>query len=145
MRSVLSALVALVAVAAFAQEATDYTAAENPYQAEYAYTPGQPIVMRVDIQGVMIDSIAITAPSSESAAGKVGCSVQVTGSNDAAKKVTVTAVVLLESASSQALERLSLAPFRVKSRRPINARQSIEVQSASLAAAARVYVFLKID
>lgn len=145
MRGVLSALVALLAVAASAQEATDYTAAENPFQAEYAFTPGQPIVMRVDIQGVMINSITIAASGAASADGKIDCSVQVVGSNETGKKVAVTAVMLLEDASSRALERLSLAPFRVKARQPMNAQESIKVQSATLAAAARVYVFLKID
>jgi len=127
------------------QEATDYTTAENPFQAEYAFTSGQPIVMRVDIQGVMIESITITAPGTLPPDGKVACGVQVAGANETGRKVTVTAVLLLEDASSQALERLSLAPFRVKSRRAIEARQSLEVESTALAAASRVYVFLKID
>ena len=145
MRGVLSALVALLAVAAFAQEATDYTAAENPFQAEYAFTLGQPIVMRVDIQGVMIETISISAPGAVSTDETVECSVQVAGSNETSKKATLTVVVLLEDASSKALERLSLAPLRIKSRRPIDAQESIEIQNASLASAARAYIFLKVD
>jgi hypothetical protein len=145
MRGVLGAALALLAVAAVAQEATDYTTAENPYQAEYAFTPGQPIVMRVDVQGVMLDSITITPPATLPPSGAVACDVQVAGSNETGKKITLTTVVLLEDASSQALERLTLAPVRVKARRPINAREAVEVQSASLAAAARVYLFIKVD
>ena len=145
MRGVLGAVLALLAVAATAQEATDYTTAENPYQAEYEFTSGQPIVMRVDIQGVMVESITITAPGTRPSSGKVDCSVQVTGSNESGKRVTVTAVLLLEDATSQGLERLSLTPFRVKSGRPIEEGQTLGVESASLAAASRVYVFIKID
>jgi len=145
MRGVLSALVALVAMAAAAQEATDYTTVENPFQAEYEFASGQPIVMRVDIQGVMVDSIAITAPGTLPPAGKADCSVQVTGANESGRKVTVTTVLLLEDAKGAGLERLSLAPFRAKSGRPIAAKQTVAVESASLAAASRVYVFIKID
>jgi hypothetical protein len=145
MRGVLGAVLALLAVASVAQEATDYTAAENPFQAEYAFTPGQPIVMRVDIQGVMLESMTISPPAAVPPGGSVDCNVQVTGSNETGRKVTLTSVVLLEDSSSQALERLSLAPIRVKARRPITAQQTIEVQGASLAAAARVYVFIKVD
>ena len=145
MRGVLGAVFALFAAAVSGQEATDYTTAENPYQAEYAYASGQPIVMRVDIQRVLIDSITITAPSTLPPDGKVECSVRVSGANEAARKITVTAVLLLEDAKSEALERLSLAPIRVKAGRALAAEQSLEVGAAALAAAARVYVFVKID
>ncbi len=145
MRGVLGAVIALAAVAATAQEATDYTTAENPFQGEYAVTVGQPLIIRVDIQGVLIDSITVEPPAALPADGRVVCTVTVAGSNEGARKVSITAVVLLEDASSQALERLSLAPFKVRSRSPFNEQQKIEAQVASLAATRRAYIFLKID
>ena len=145
MRGVLSALVALFAVAAFAQEATDYTTAENPFQAEYPFSLGQPTVLRVDIQRVLIDSLALASPATLPPDGTVRVSVRVAGSNERSSKVTVTAVILLEDASGQGLERLSLEPFKVKGERPIDETQTLDVPSAALAAAARVYVFVKID
>ena len=145
MRSVLGAVLALVAVAATAQEATDYTTVENPFQGEYALTVGQPLTIRVDIQGVLIDSITVASPAALTADGTVDCTVTVAGANESARKVSVTVVLLLEDANSQALERLSLAPFKVKSRSPINAQQKVEVQAASLAATQRAYLFLKVD
>jgi hypothetical protein len=145
MRGVLGAVLALVAVAATAQEATDYTTAENPFQGEYALTVGQPLTIRVDIQGVLIDSITVAPPASLPADGKVECTVTVAGANESARKVAITVVLLLEDANSQALERLSLAPFKVKSRRPFNVQQRLDVQVASLAATQRTYLFLKVD
>jgi hypothetical protein len=145
MRGVLGVVFALLAVAVSGQEATDYTTAENPFQAEYAVPAGQPITLRVDIQGVMIESIAIDVPASLPADGNADCTVRITGANEAGRKVQVAAVLLLEDADSQALERLTLSPFRVKSKRPIAAAERLEARASSLAAMKRVYVFLKID
>lgn len=145
MRSVLGAVFALVAVATSAQEATDYTTVENPFQGEYAVTVGQPIPLRIDIQGVMIDSITAAPPAALPADGKVSCTVTVAGANETARKVAITVVLLLEDANSQALERLSPAPFKVKAGSQFTSQQKVDAQVASLAAAQRAYVFLKID
>jgi len=54
-------------------------------------------------------------------------------------------VMLLEDADGKSLEKLSMDPFKVKPRRTYNERQSLDVGTAALASAARVYVFIKID
>jgi hypothetical protein len=145
MRGVLGVIFALLAGAVPAQEATDYTTAENPFQGEYAVTPGQPIVLRVDIQGVLIDALALEVPASLPAEGSADCTVRITGSNETDRKVQVAAVLLLEDGSGQALERLTLSPVRVKARRPVALEERLGAKAASLAGMQRVYVFIKVD
>ncbi len=145
MRGVAGALALLVSVSAFPQEPPTYAPAENPFQAEYTYTPGQPIVLRTAVDGVQFDTFTLTAPPQAAPDAKVSCTLALDGTNQADHKVTISAVFLLEGANGRALERLTMTPFRVKSGRPLSRSESLPVQGASLAAAARIYVFIKIE
>jgi hypothetical protein len=145
MRGAVGALALLVAVWAFPQETATYATADNPFQAEYTYTPGQPIVLRTAVEGVQFDSFTLTAPTPASADEKVTCTLVLDGSNPGGRKLTITAVFLLEDAKGKALERLSMAPFKAKPGRPFTRNESLTAQGSTLTGAGRIYVFLKLD
>lgn len=143
MRGAMGALALMLAVPVVAQDQSSYTAAENPYQAEYTFVAGQPIVLKVQIQTVAFDTLTVTP---EPASGKTTtCTVNLDGANQGDGKVTVTGVLLLEDANGHALERLTMAPFKVKSGRPFARSESLDLQAATLTAAVRIYLFLKVD
>jgi hypothetical protein len=143
MRGAMGAIALALAVPVLAQETGGYAAGENPFQGEYPFAAGQPISLKVTVEGVNLDTLTL-AP--EPASGDtVSCPVTFDGSNQGSGKVTVTAVVLLEDAKGKTLERLTMAQFRVKSGRPFSRREAITVQAASLTAAAKVYLFVKVE
>jgi hypothetical protein len=144
MRGAIGAIAFLLAVSAFPQEVT-YTPAENPFQAEYPFTPGQPIVLRMAVAGVQLDTLTLSAPTPESPDAKVSCTLALDGSNQAGEKVTLSSVLLLEDANGKALERLTMTPFRLKAGKPFSRSETLPVQGSSLLSAGKVYVFLKVD
>ena len=143
MRGAMGAMALMLAVPVLAQEQTGYATAENPFQAEYAFVAGQPIVLKVSIQAVDFDSLTLTA---EPASGEtVACTVSLDGTNQSDGKVTVTGVLLLEDGRGHALERLTMAQFKVKAGRQFARREALELQAPTLTAAAKVYLFLKVE
>ena len=134
----------LVAGLAFAQGGPGYAPAENPFQGDFGFTLGQPTALRVDIQGVQLDGITLTAQGEVRAGEVVKCQVQVVGASVAEKKATLTVVLLLEDAEGRNLERVMLEPFKVKPGKPFDERQKLTAEGSALAAAARVYVFVQV-
>ncbi len=146
MKRVIFALVAAsVAGAACAQEAPAYAPGENPFQGDYAITIGQPVVVRVDVQGVHLDDVTVTPLGEVKSGEKVRCEVAFAGANTAGKKAELTAVLLLEDAEGKALERVALDPFKVKSGREFREGQKLPIEAGTLTDAKRVYVFVQVS
>jgi len=128
-----------------AQEAPPYRSAENPYQEDLAFSTGQLVVLRVDVQGVQLDGLTVI-PQREPTAGElVPCNVQLSGTNQAAGKVIVTTVLLLEDANGRGIERVQLESFKVKSGRQFAETSEVDISGAALLAARRVYVFIELS
>jgi hypothetical protein len=144
-RVTLGLAAALVAGIAWAQASPAYAPAENPFQGEYAFTLGQPVELRVEVEGVRLDNVAVTALQEVRAGESVKCEVRVVGSSVAAKKATLTTVLLLEDRDGRGLERISLDLFRVKSGKPFDEKQKIRVGGDALTGASKVYVFVQLD
>jgi len=145
MKRVLFALAAtLVTGLAFPQAGPAYAPAENPFQGDYGFTLGRPTELRVDIQGVRLDAITLVAEGEVRAGATVKCQVAVAGASVAAKKATLTVVLLLEDADGRNLERVKLEPFKVKPGKPFDERQKVTAGGSTLAAAKRVYVFVQV-
>jgi hypothetical protein len=145
MKRVMFALAAtLVAGLAFSQAGPAYAPAENPFQGDYGFTLGQPTELRVDIQGIRLDAIALFALGEVRAGETVKCEVEVAGASVAEKKATLTVVLLLEDADGRNLERVKLEPFKVKPGKPFDERQKVAAEGSTLAAATRVYVFVQV-
>ena len=134
----------LVTGIALAQGGPGYAPSENPFQGDFGFTLGQPTALHVDIQGVQLDSITLTAQGEVRAGETVKCQVQVVGASVAEKKATLTVVLLLEDAEGRNLERVMLEPFKVKPGKPFDERQKLTAKGSALAAAARVYVFVQV-
>jgi hypothetical protein len=143
MRGVLAAIAVLLAVPVLAQEATDYAAGDNPFQADYAFTSGKPIALRVKVEGVDLDTLTLTLEPPEGTTAN--CRVKLAGTNSGKRKATLTGVLLLEDKDGRPLERISMTPFRVKSGRPFEPEEPLAVRAASAAAAAKVYFFLRVE
>ncbi len=145
MRRVIFALmVASVAGALYGQGTPTYTPVENPFQGDFAFTLGQPVSLRVDIQGVRLDNLTVTALAEARPGQKLKCEAVLAGDNSTDKKATLTPVLLLEDASGRALEKVSLDPFKVKTGREFQERQKITVEGDSATAARKVYVFIQV-
>ena len=134
----------LVTGLAFSQAGPAYAPAENPFQGDYGFTLGRPIELRVDVQGVRLGSITLAAQGEVRSGETVKCEVGVAGTSVAEKKATLTVVLLLEDADGRNLERVTLAPFKVKSGKPFDERQNVTAEGSTLATAARVYVFVQV-
>jgi hypothetical protein len=137
-------LATVLAGLASAQQGPGYAPAENPFQDDYGFTLGQPTALHVDIQGIRLDSITLTAQQEVRPGETVKCQVQVAGASVAEKKATLTVVLLLEDTEGRNLERVKLEPFKVKPGKPFDERQKITAEGSALAAAARVYVFVQV-
>lgn len=134
-----------VAGLAFAQEGARYTKAENPFQAEYAFGSGRPIELRVDVEGVRLDTVTVSALEEGRPTGPIRCEVQLTGNNVAEKKAALTTILLLENSSGKGIERLQLGRFKVKSGKPFDEKQTLNVGGDALTAAMKVYVFVQVE
>jgi hypothetical protein len=142
-RATFALLATLVAGLATAQ-GPGYTPAENPFQADYAFTLGQPVALHVEIEGVRVDTITLAAQQDVRAGEAVKCQGEVVGSNTAAKKATLTTVLLLEDARGNSLGRVPFEPFKAKSGKPFDERQKVTAEGSALAGATRVYVFVQV-
>jgi hypothetical protein len=135
----------LIAGLAFAQEGARYTRADNPFQGEFAFESGKPIELYVDVEGVRLDTVMVSAPGGVEPGRAVRCDVQMTGTSVAAKKASLTPVVLmLEDGSGKGIERIQLDPFKVKAGKPFDERQTHDVGGDAIAAARKVYVLVEV-
>ena len=134
----------LIAALAFAQAGIGYVAADNPFQNDYGFALGKPIAMRVNVQGLLLDTLTVVALGEVRSGEKVKCEVSVVGSNEAEKKATVTAVLLFENAEGKGLERLTLEQFKAKPAKAFDERQKVSITGDTLRAASKVYVFFQI-
>jgi len=145
MKRVMFALAAtLVTGLAFSQAGPAHAPAENPFQADFGFTLGQPTALWVDIQGVRVDGITLIALGEVRAGETVKCQLEVAGASVAEKKATLTVVLLLEDADGRNLERVKLEPFKVKPGKPFDEKQKVTAEGSALATAARVYVFVQV-
>ncbi len=145
MRRVVFALVsALIAGASVAQQAPAYASGENPFQGDFAFKLGEAVGVHVDIQGVRLDTVTVTALGEVRPGEKVKCEAVVAGNNTADKKASLTVVLLLEDANGKGLEKVALDTFKVKSGKEFQERQKVTVEGDTLAAARKVYLFVQI-
>lgn len=145
MQRVMGTVLALVAAAAWAQDAPSYAPGENPFQGEFGYVAGQAVSLHVEIEGVRLDTLLLAPRGEVQADAASTCDFAISGSNVGEKKATLTTVLLLEDSNGRNLERLTLEPFKAKSGKPFENKQSVNAQGTALAAAAKMYVFVKID
>ena len=138
-------VVALAAGGAMAQDTPAYAPGENPFQGDYAITIGQPVVVRVDVQGVHLDGVTVTPLAEVKSGEKVKCEVAVDGANTAERKAELTTVLLLEDGNGKPLERVTLDAFKVKPGREFRERQRLQVDAATLTEAKRVYLFVQVS
>jgi len=145
MRQLIFALVvALVAGFACAQESPAYAPGENPFQGEYAFAPGQPVVLHVVVEGIQLEQVTLTPLADVRAGEKVKCAAVVAGNSTSDKKATLTTVLLLEDADSKGLGRVTLDPFKIKNGKAFQEDQRMTVAGEALTGARKVYVFVQI-
>jgi hypothetical protein len=139
------AAIGLLSFAAVARAQPAYAPVGNNYGAEFAFAPGRPIELRVEVEGVRFDTLAVIPSAGTEGDRPVSCEVAVDGSSVAARRSTVMVVVLLEDENSRGLDRVAMEPFRVKAEKPFAERQTIDVPAPSLRAAQRAYILIQIE
>lgn len=145
MRGVLM-LAVLVSTALFgwAQEEPHYKPGENPYQDEFGFKLGEPIALYVEIEGTRFAELTVTPQGNVEPGKNVKCQVVMTGARVGSGRVEVLPVLLLEDQNGKSLDRLTPAPFKVRGERPFEYKDTVTVSGDSLAAAAKVWVYLEI-
>lgn len=145
MRGVLMLVVfASSALFGWAQEEPPYKPGENPYQDEFAFKLGEPIALYVEIEGTRFAQLTITPQGNVEPGKNVKCQVVMTGARVGSGRVEVLPVLLLEDQNGKSLDRLTPAPFKVRGERPFEYKDTITVSGDSLAASAKVWVYLEI-
>lgn len=150
MRRFLNVMVVLLAAgAAFAQQPAgdqaSYATSENPFQGDYEFVAGKPITLHVQIEGVRIDAITLTPIGEVKPGQDVKCEMQVTGSNAGDKKAQISVILLLEDDAGKGSERVTLDPFKVKSGKVFDRKDTLKVAGQDLQGASKVYVFVQIS
>ncbi|MGC8916534.1 MAG: hypothetical protein ACP5NF_06100 [Thermoanaerobaculum sp.] len=145
MRAAVAYLVVFAGVfGAWAQEEPSYRSGENPFQDEYQLKLGEPVKLYVDIEGTRFAELTIVPRGNVEPGKNVKCQVLMTGARVGSGKVEVLPVFLLEDGSGKSLERVTPPPFKVRGKRPFEYKETVTVGGDSLAAAAKVWVFLEI-
>ncbi|NCO69646.1 MAG: hypothetical protein GW878_03875 [Acidobacteria bacterium] len=137
----------LVTGVALAQPAGSptYVQGENPLQGDFDFAVGRPINVFVDVQGLTLDTILVTALDELKAGAPVHCEVQFLGTNSGQKKATLAPVLLLEDSSGKGVGRITCNIFKAKPGRPYDERQKVQISGDALASASKVYVLVQIE
>jgi hypothetical protein len=146
MRRILAALaVVFVAVTVEGQTQDPYVKVENPFQGEYALTLGAPLDLHVDVAGVRLATLTLTASSAVEAGKSIKCQAELVGENTTTERVTVRTAMLLEGEGGKALERINLDPFRPRAQREFDERQTVRIDGTNLQAAGKLYVYVELQ
>lgn len=146
MRRMLAALaVVFIAVGVQGQTKESYTRSASPFQGEYALTLGSPIDLHVDVDGIRLVTLTLTASAAVEADKPIKCQAELVGENTTTERVTVLTAMLLEGPDGKGLERINLDPFRIRPGRRFDERQTIRVDGSNLQAAGKVYVFVELQ
>jgi len=121
-----------------------HQASGSPFQADYPFTVGSRLELRVEVEGVQVDWLEVTPLEEISPAREVQCSVVVSGSNVGDRRAEIEVVLILESDAQRALERITMAPFRVRSGRDFEETQRFRVTGSKLRQARRVFVDVEV-
>jgi hypothetical protein len=143
--SVVLSLVTLLSLT-MATSGRSGTPAENPYQAELDFALGKAVEMRVEVSGVNLETITVTARDAVRAGTNIKCDVEIVGNNTSEKKATVTTVLLLEDETGKGLSqgRITLDPFKVKSGKTFDETQTVTIPGDVLSAAVKVYLLVEV-
>lgn len=141
---VVLAVFASSALFGWAQEEPPYKPGENPYQDEFVFKLGEPIALYVEIEGTRFAELTITPQGNVEPGKNVKCQVVMTGARVASGRVEVLPVLLLEDQNGKRVDRLTPAPFKVRGERRFEYKDTITASGDSLAAAAKVWLYLEV-
>lgn len=149
MRRVTTAVAAVVllvgAAAASAQDTGAYSRVANPYQAEFPFELGQPVEPRVELGGILMSQVVLTARGDVEAGRPVKCSVVVRGTGAAEARATLRLILLLEDDESRGLEKVVVDPFRIKAGKPFERDETVRIEGDALLGASKVYLFAEVE
>ena len=140
MGAVAMVLVVLVAVMVSAQARR----VENPYQGDHAFELGRPLELRVVIAGIRVDAIHIEPLETVASGREVQCEIRITGAHTGKRRAEVEISLLLENQRRRALDRINLAPFRIRPGREFEEAQRFRVNGAALQQAVVVFVLVEV-
>jgi hypothetical protein len=143
-RAVTVVALVLLTGLALAQETT-YTPSENPFQSEFDFVLGRAVELRADVQGVRLDAVTVSALETVEAGKPIKCEVELLGNNLTDRKVTISAVLLLENETSKGMDRIQVGAFKVKAGKGFAQKQEVSVGGDALSQAVKVYVLVQIE
>lgn len=116
----------------------------SPFQGDFPYTVGTRLDIRVEVEGVQVDWLELTPVEEISPAREVQCTLVVSGTNVGDRRAEVEIVVILESGEQRTLDRITMAPFRVRSGRAFEETQRFRVTGSKLRQTRRVFVDVEV-
>jgi len=125
------------------EETGDIQAVESPYQGEFVFVPGQPLELKLEIEGIYWSTFGIDAGKTDKLKPGDTHRIEVVNriENISKHAVKFTLVVLLEDRDGKMLERLSLSPVKLSKGKYRTDRQKFKVSDDSLIDLAKVYLF----
>jgi hypothetical protein len=139
-RAIFVLVVALVTGVVCAQESPVYAPADNPFQGDFTFVPGQPVGLHVMVEGVGLDELTLSALGDVRAGEKVQCQIVLAGRNTSDKDATVTTALLLEDEANKALLRLAFDPLKVRSGKEFRNTQQGMIAGDTLLSARKIYL-----
>ncbi|MEE4272328.1 MAG: hypothetical protein V2I67_11670 [Thermoanaerobaculales bacterium] len=144
-RLIVAALTVAVAAVTAQAQTVEWRVVDNPYQEDVAYTIGDTFNPGVIVDGMRWHSFMVAAPSDLFTEGEtVETEVTVVFENRRSKSAKVLAILLLEDADGNPLDRVQIPPFKVGGDRRKERAETVELAGSVINATERVYLFFEI-
>jgi hypothetical protein len=117
---------------------------ESPYQGDHPFELGKPLELSVVVAGIRVDTIHIEPLEAVSAGREVQCEIRISGAHTGGRRAELEVALLLEDQRRRALDRVNLAPFRVRSGREFEETQRFRINGAALQQAVAAFVLVEV-
>jgi hypothetical protein len=139
-------IAALVLATPVVGQDAEWREVDNPYQEDLPFSLGEPILPRIDVDGIRWHSLVVEGPSTGLIAAEQDVDVEVrldveNRTNSGAKLLII---LLLENADGEPLGRIELRQFKVGGEKRKERSESSRMASEILRQAESVYLFFEI-
>lgn len=142
---ILSAFIAAGFAASAEAQTSEWRVVDNPYQEDVEYAIGATFHPGVAVEGMRWHSFTIAPLTTMLMEGETTeTEVTVVFENRRSKGARVLAILLLEDADGNPLDRVQIPPFKVGGDRRKERVETVELSGAVINATERVYLFFEI-
>jgi hypothetical protein len=127
-------------------QSSDWRVVDNPYQEDIEYSLGDTHTPRVEVEGIRWRSFKIEGPDTTLLEDGEEAEIEVTleFENRRNKSARILAILLLEDADGNPLERIEAKQFKLTGGRLKERKETARIPATNLKAVERVYVFFEV-